>query len=825
MKLLPSLALTILCLVLIIGQTSAYEITYFNQDNGTTTPISVYVPSVLNSTGSCTAEYYYYGTGTSGTISHEFYTPDSILQSTISAYTYPTAISCQPFNANAIVGTKQTNGLYEAYLKTTFSSASMNIFARAVYNCTLDSQDYFTYYGGWLNDSYGHHPYGYLHTESCCECGTYGCGAGTKTIQYQNVSVKNVIGRAETCGSYNLLDDETAIDCGLCVIGGSFSHSHWVTVPFNSGELGKIDVDIYGVRYGFRGILGGFQQISYQIYVIDSETNATYNLASGSPASFSPISIANYSLSPNTDYYIAMGFMPWGQATNFQGVYLDWVNWSLRVFGYQPDWVCTEWSNCTNGTQNRYCYDNNGRVTPKTEPRACIDIPYLSLNLGFDIAKSYQTHATRCYPDWYCITCALGCAQIPVNKTVSLPSEWTTTNVEHRDMVELSTDDKTEGSYSLKMWYIPPANVTWIPSTNICTSSIYGYFSEMYRSVSNASIYISTPVTFPSDYMTISFDYRKCYKTVVQQNGVCGKVCYGSYTNNSQNCDDELPDGDFVFYIRDNASTFFYPVNFDNSDTDVKWRTFEQSIEGLNLDNTKTYEIGFGINVNDPNAINSHCVYLDNVNVLVRTTSVTADNCGSAHCDGDNFIIPEIINGTCTRRTILLDSDCMSNQNDVSPDQIPYIENCSDYCKGDDRVLLKLVEGGCTKIGIISNYSECVAIHKNLIITQSMNEPIKFLEDIGLINRTFYASAGLTWSLFLFSPTFVLFLLALLISGGITFYVRTTPHAGMFGIIIFFMMMSIYAIGGLYPAWFIIMEIIIAAFLLARFMISNQRGG
>ena len=92
-----------------------------------------------------------------------------------------------------------------------------------------------------------------------------------------------------------------------------------------------------------------------------------------------------------------------------------------------------------------------------------------------------------------------------------------------------------------------------------------------------------------------------------------------------------------------------------------------------------------------------------------------------------------------------------------------------------------------------------------------------------VINRTLFTEAGADWMAFFFTPMFFATLMLVGISGFITLAIAKYG-GGQFApaafIIISMVMLAIYGISGIYPAWLVIVLIILAAFVFAKFVIG-----
>lgn len=567
------LIVLLLCLAMVLKPVDAYVFTVYQMDNGTVSPFSTYSPS-LYWPGTCTATIYAYNTGRdsdgSYSVLNQYFSPDMTERAT-STNTYPVGANqtCKLQNTEmGLTFNTALNGMFEESTKTTHTaSISADSYVKVVYNCT-SINEYFRYYGGWLSDSYGNHPNAYMYSTSCCEAGTYGCGTGTKTLQYENLSVKNIIGKAYTCGGYLTPDDDVSVNCGA-VSSGSWALSHWVIMPFSTGVSGKIDLNIYNVLTGINFSTAGINEISYQIYIIQKSNNLTYDLGFGSASTFTAMSWPNYTLEKDTDYTLAIGTMRWGQRTAggtlTHNVYNSWSNYSLTIWDYRPAWNCTDWTECDNSInqRSRICTDLNGRVPINVETDECVKPTELySRVLGFE--DGITEKAWVCGADWLCYT-----NNTLIQIDVEYPVNWTITTTQRRTNIamiaylpqygalenyvtldsQLGTYPAGSGQKALKMWYIPPsmfepvsANFGYPEDNVMCSNITTGRFPQLEHSYNNGS-YVETNVSFPGDWPQISYWIKKCPENPIrydtsQRGGIFagGFVCNPAKTCYATNC-------------------------------------------------------------------------------------------------------------------------------------------------------------------------------------------------------------------------------------------------------------------------------------------------
>lgn len=624
--------------------------------------------------------------------------------------------------------------------------------------------------------------------------------------------ISELISKYNNCGNTTMWK---ARRCDDTYVNGLFNRNatYQYIYPFNSSG-GVVNYSFSSTTINEECPVGGADATRYTIDLvnlnkgtytnINTQIGGACGITVNNPKTipFSAVS-GTLSLDQDTQYLWVITYVFWGGA-NYRALNINVSSLDMSISTYHPDWVCGDWSDCVNASQWRNCHDANGITTDKMETRTCYEIPYWSLDLGFE--SGYSAQASKCIHGWLCIPAI-------VNRSPDYPTSWTVVNSQYYDFLEMSTDDSTVGSKSLKMWYIPPMNFTYLAPTQTCGYNAIGNFPEINRGINNA-LFIEAPVTFPSPLMSVSFDIKKCASSVVQEEPyfLCGnKICYENYGS----CSNKTPSGKFVFKIYDtNTSSTKFELY---QDADIKWTPYTISTENLNLVPNRTYNLIFAVNPYDIYSPDAHCVYIDNVRVDVRTTTLT---CESAYCEALDYYIPKIINNTCTFEIEKLSSKCVSTS--VKDE----LENCSDFCIGTTYYDLKLVQGGCKQVSALENAEQCVEIEEQLSQEEMMSQPIPIIKDTveSLVGEGYLEQQNIGWILFFTSPYFLLLIIAIAIAGYVTVKIPT-GHGAVFGVVVFMVILSVYAIVGLFPIWFILIEIVLAGFLVAKFLMAGREGG
>jgi hypothetical protein len=303
--------LVLSALIINAGYVYGYEVTYWAMDNGTTSPINVYSPSVLwDQTCVATTTPYAVATGTNHVISHQFFSPDNNLIMNIDPITYSTAFSCRALVGN-LTGGSSLNDYYENQLETTFTSTTLNTWFRTDYDCDFDENEFFVYSSGTENDTFGNKPFGYAYYENqCCQCSAE-CTNDLTTDLTDLIDYMN--GGERICGASLTKDRMTQSDnCNCAGTVNDMDINYWIAIPFNTMESGIVNISLNSISFSrLVGGAGSFDS-DHQYYIVDVEDNTTWNLGTSSI----PYSTSQ-TLVRNTDYWLFIG----------NRLYIDEQNW------------------------------------------------------------------------------------------------------------------------------------------------------------------------------------------------------------------------------------------------------------------------------------------------------------------------------------------------------------------------------------------------------------------------------------------------------------------------------------------------------------------
>lgn len=563
----------------------------------------------------------------------------------------------------------------------------------------------------------------------------------------------------------------TSENCG----GGSTPRIAWA-MPFKTGDSGQIEytVNIHAGVYA-----------PYYGYYKPSDPSGTY---------VSVVSLGTSSkltLEPNTDYVFYIGGESLGAGLTVKTVDL---NISINIF--TPDWECSEWSDCELGQQYRACIDPSGKIPAKIEYQGCVSEALATANLGFE--KSFMPVPLGGYPLQVCAklfwpVCYDGVQNIT---TYELPTDWSVINPNNYYFMDMSLEQHTEGTRSLKMWYWPPG-IFPLPN-GTCQFSDIGAIPQVYRGISNNTMFIEYNITFPSPYMTIDYDIKKCNEPVVQYDGWCGKACFQA----GGNCTLE-PKGNYYFALVDTVTgvlTNYYGLASD------RWNTIHVDISDLGLIPGRTYNIAFAVNAQNLYEPVSSCVYFDNVNVAIRSAELP---CDEASCVGVDLYTPQNVNGTCYYEISYNDLSCLDEE-----DQKKAI-NYESYCVDFDLYTYDNDSGEWLKT---TNSTICIAEQEEKENEQSNTEPIAILGDI----QGFLDGFGLGFLALFFSPIVISLFIAIGITAFVLIKVGDKIKSDYLGIVIFLSILSVESMVGIFPLWLDIILIVIAGLGLAW---TQTKGG
>lgn len=468
--------------------------------------------------------------------------------------------------------------------------------------------------------------------------------------------------------------------------------------PFNSGPEGLVTYT-FDLGSGTSSLLScddsctGTQSGYAGVYLVDVEDESYVTLYSyshdcaGGPWTVSGTLTDDLVLDTDTEYVIAVGSWnddngaTWGCPVSYY--FNEPAEFNISVYVYEPVWNCTSWSDCEDGEEWRTCTDLNGIALPKTEFQTCAVTVLENATLGFE--EYYTDFALKCSPTWL-----IYCGWQIQNITRDTPVGWTVQEDFadeglQRDNLRMTSEWATEGSRSLKMWYIPPMMGTPIDNAT-CGNSTYGVTPVITQDVSNDTFSVAYNVTFPAENMMLSFDVKGCPDQVIQHDPLttifgielCPRSCYAG------NCT-TTPDSAFQFFIRDESGdilTNYYDESVDPYESD----TIELDLTGLGIVAGENYTLQFQALPENLNSQSGNCVMFDKVRYSVLAEpylDVVGGDCSvGSRCIGTTlYTTHQYENGACV---VVKKEDSCGLPSEI----LEKIENREDYCDLDDSDIL-----------------------------------------------------------------------------------------------------------------------------------------
>jgi hypothetical protein len=438
-------------------------------------------------------------------------------------------------------------------------------------------------------------------------------------------------------------------------------------VPFNS-KLGIVGIVINSPAAGgsFSGAIAGIFNPETHLRVVD------LGILSAGLNSF------NVTLDSYKDYVV---YVTQIRNTGNSFEFVPLIN--LTINDYTPILNCT-YGACINQTRQITCNDTGNVLPPTITFQSCLQVNQTVI-LGFE---NYYTPPNRfvCQPVLYPLCGLAGYEGFGAlaNVTVLFPNnpKWDVQpDFPINYVATITSETATQGSRSLKMWFVPqsPFNdqPTTVGNSTLCLNTSTGTIPTVLFGGVNASFLASLNFTFPSQTMKLSFDVKKCGQNVIQYNNWCGKRCY------AQNCT-TLPLGWYQVRLFEQG-TFAEVFDYTYEATD-NWTTISVDL-GSNVLTDINYTLGFSVYPLpfNPTSTDGNCVYFDNIKLVNQQFSIydewTTDVFGEgilwtdltdgqkqtvlvqkcvSQCEGDDYHTRTIQNLVCLETVILNDSTCVS---------------------------------------------------------------------------------------------------------------------------------------------------------------------
>lgn len=445
---------------------------------------------------------------------------------------------------------------------------------------------------------------------------------------------------------------------------------------FNStaGNVSRLYINTYG------------QDLRVVVYPLDNPGGYVYTtLPAGNTLTTS------LSLDSHTVYVVGVGYEH-GSQTTIPRPIIE-VNIDLGIADYE----CGDWSECTDAVDYYYreCVDLNGFQPNKIENLPCSPTILENATLGFE-GYHTVTDVWKCSPSYYTFD------PYYLNETDrDTPINWTIgeTAIAKRDFLKMTTEWSTEGSRSLKMWYIPPK--MWEVSLNStgypvdCGNATSGVVPSVTQNMSNDSYSVRYNVSFPTDNMILRFDVKGCEEQVLQHSAVYlyfpfttivldetyPEMCYAGTCNGT-------PNSRYVVNMLDavTGTSIFGYAKFGEAYTNFA-STDVIDLSNLGILPGRNYTLVFSVYPENFDDTGGNCVYFDNVrfeSIEQPYVDTILSGVCETQCVGDDYFEATLLsNGECSVRVIEL--GC------ISENILEELRDGNDYCK-DTNTLIQINE-------------------------------------------------------------------------------------------------------------------------------------
>ena len=619
----------------------------------------------------------------------------------------------------------------------------------------------------------------------------------------------------QRCGDLTPWDSETScIGSSLGVPTRTFQFIY----PFNSSS-GSLVFDITAPDVRATTQAGEF--VFYNITILDvvsgtSTIIGSFSDSTGGAANTQVLETASISgsqsLTPNRQHLLIFSFENEG---GVPGAGFDQVQPPialLNISTFIGDFVCGEFGECINGSQSRVCVDQLEVLPDRIETRSCFDVPSDTIDLGFEaILDLIPRFIYTCQLDWTIVSC------LPILETINAryPVNWTifadsdSTGTFRQNYIRISDDTSTVGTRSLQMNYIPPKLAEPVSdpgnaSLTVCGNKTVGDFPFVTTGL-NQSLFVSRNISFPSPFIQIRLDARKCAEPILQYDysggffsicdiaGVFRKVCYAS------NCSEE-PKGNYRVGLFD-AQTLEQIVEF--SDVAINsWTSHIIDLSNAGLLINHNYTIIIVVNPETETGIfdpNSHCVYFDNFRVTITETALP--EC-ITRCEGLNLLLANQNGNLCFFTEITNSPACAPDQSTAESFQ-SFQSVCID-------TTLHFFNNNTGLWDQTSNSNLCIEQEAAISDAENVTSPLDSTTDY------------IEFFDFIFSPIFIYIIFAMVVSGILSGGIARVTKNGdgvfnVFGVsmIIFFLLGSLPGIAVI-PIWISIAVIAVISLLIAQ---------
>lgn len=730
--------------------TNFYEQSYFTS-NVTGNPQTNYGLSFRTDSTNCTATFTVLTNITaSGSFSMttEYYSPDSTI---IGSSFLPGSGNYLCLPQGSVSTTTGIGKTYEGKTKTTLiSGTSHTNTLESNYLCGTSSDWINISTSGYDKNSYGYSPNVFFE---------YACinGPPNNNFFVNDTTQYNCGGLAD-----RMITGSHYFCCGVgCV--ASNQNLGWWAMPFTTGASGIIEYE-----YDSGSLYAAFEKYGY--YETADPSGTFIELTSTNDRLY---------LKADTNYV----FYSHGTAGTGGG-YTPTINISINV--YTPSWLCSDWSECSSGQQFRTCTDPSGKVPAKIEYQGCLDEALASAVLGFEDYIDMSAYPQKeCNKLWWPL-----CGDGVVNVNWNVPVGWYVVNPYERRFIDMSTEAASEGSRSLKMWYIPPSTVPDSATRTYCNWSNEGSYPQIYQDVSNTTFSIQYNITFPSSYMTFDIDTKACLETPIKYDGWCGKECYG-YQGNCT----EIPSGKYIIILFDTVTLEHIVEYYGEAGTGWGTTLFDVSDKGIIPG--RDYRLVLAISPETVYDGHANCVYFDNLKYSVRASELS---CETPSCVGIDRYVPHLIDDVCVYDIEKNSPECLSGSTKTKA------ENYQDYCI-PDTLTLNHYNNATGEWEQTLNSSVCIAESEE----SGIYEPNTF-------------DQLLDFSYLIYAPIVISLIIAVVGAGILVWKIKVNEGSGLIFIVTFLSILTVESLVGLFPIWFVIVLIVVSGAAIAFYM-SRTMGG
>lgn len=705
--------------------------------------------------------------------------------------------SCRSYGQTAFnsVPNNATTNYYESSITVTETADSGFVNTRTRYVCQSD-QEFTIFTVGNVTDSRGF----------CIYPSRFATGANTVTWL------------GELSALYQRCGDITPwIPVNPCIQSsfGNPARTYQYIYPFNSSS-GNLIYDITAPDVRASTTIAGLVQ--YNITILDTSSDTQTNIGAFSVTTagaanaqvFQAASVSgSQSLTPNTQHLLIFSYENEGGAVGSGFDQIQPPIAILNISTFAGDFVCGEFTECINGSHSRVCVDQFGVLPDEIETESCFDVPAHTIDLGFESAVDFvPPDIYICQKDWTVLGCTDNLQTItssfPINWTISADADLFTGDF-RQNYIRITGDTSTVGTKSLQMNYIPPKPSEPINNGTggtICGNKTIGDFPFVTTGL-NQSMFVSINISFPSPFIQLRLDARKCSEQILQYDytgdflGInCGKRCY------APNCTGE-PKGKYRVGVFD-AQTLAGIVEF--SDVAINSWTFhiiDLSNAGLLINHN--YTIIIVVNPETDTGIfdpDSHCVYFDNFRVTITESALP--EC-TTRCEGFDLLLANQ-NGDICFFTRIANSPSCAPDIDTAESFQNFEEVCIDttlHFFNNDTGLWDQVEDSelCESLAAVTE--------EDINITTPLEDTASYIEFFD----------------FLISPVFIYIIFSLIISGILSAGIARITKNGDGVFQVFGVTMMIFVLLGSLPGIAVIpIWISIAVIAVISLLIANKLG-